>query len=255
MPPSVPVLSYHAISTQRSAISITPALFEQQMSWLHKNGFQVVSVSKLLEWLVTPQALPARTIALTFDDGFESTYSHAFPVLADFGFMATIFLVSDYCGGRNDWPSQPSFIPRYKLLKWNQVREMAKYGIEFGAHTLTHPRLDQLNSGQVNDEILLSKAKIQDELSSEAKCFAYPYGFYNETVRKVVQHNFAAACSTQLALATPNSDRFALERIEGSYLSDPLILQSLLTPLFPAYIATRRFLRTLRFNMTTRSWR
>jgi peptidoglycan/xylan/chitin deacetylase (PgdA/CDA1 family) len=255
IPATIPVLAYHAIGPQPSPITITSDLFNQQMVWLSQNGYKTVSLSKLLAWLTQRQPLPERTIALTFDDGFASTYTHAFPLLAEYGFTATIFLISDYSGKLNDWPGQPSFIPRYPLLNWEQVREMAGYGFEFGAHTRSHPRLDQLGLDQAEQEILLSKARIEDELGTCVTSFAYPYGFYNEVVKKSVEQHFAAACSTDLALVTRNSDPFALERIEGFYLANGFILQSLLTPLFPKYIGARRFLRTLRFKMTTRAWR
>lgn len=87
----VPILMYHALDESRSIIAIPPAAFAWQMRWLNDNGYQVIPLSRLVQYLRNGDPLPARSIALTFDDGFESIYTYAFPILADYGFFGKSF--------------------------------------------------------------------------------------------------------------------------------------------------------------------
>ena len=107
------VLMYHALADERSAISLPPSVFQRQMRLLHEGGFRVISMSDLVSSLQSGEELPGKSVVLTFDDGFESVYTNAFPVLQRYGFPATVFLVADYCGKTNDWPSQPGGIPSF----------------------------------------------------------------------------------------------------------------------------------------------
>jgi peptidoglycan/xylan/chitin deacetylase (PgdA/CDA1 family) len=91
---------YHDLDERRSPISITPARFTQQMTWLHEHGYRVLPLGRLVAHLRHATPLPARSVAITFDDGFESVARVAFPILAHFGFPATVFVVSATAGGR-----------------------------------------------------------------------------------------------------------------------------------------------------------
>ena len=122
---------YHALGEQATVVSVPQATFAWQMQWLHDNGIQGISVGSLVRRLQERQPLPERCVGITFDDGFESVYRVAFPILRRYGFSATVFLVTDYCEGLNDWPAQPVGIEYMPLLTWAQVKEMDEYGIEF----------------------------------------------------------------------------------------------------------------------------
>jgi peptidoglycan/xylan/chitin deacetylase (PgdA/CDA1 family) len=251
----VPVLMYHAIDDGPSIISIRPALFAWQMHWLHENGYDVISLSRLVQSLRSGTPLPARSIVITFDDGFESVYTHAFPVLARYGFPATVFLVTGHCGQQNNWPNQPTSVPYQSLLTWAQIREMDGHGIEFGAHSISHPRLDRIPAKQVSHEILGSKAYLKDHLGHPVELFAYPYGRYNEQVKATVGRAYTGACTAQLNLVTRKSDPLALARIDAHYVQHPRIFRNLSTPLFPIYIHLRRPLRTFASFILRRPWR
>lgn len=237
---------YHALAEGRSPISLAPAMFDWQMRWLYANQYRVLSLNEVVEALQNQTTLPERAVVITFDDGFESIYTHAFPTLSAYGFPATVFLVSDFCGGYNDWPGQPAFIPRYPLLNWPQIREMSQHGIEFGAHTRRHPRLDRLPSAQLLDEIEMGKRMIEDRLGQGIHFFAYPYGCYNHHTKALVSQLYTGACSTQLGMVDLQSDRFALPRIEVLYLNCSYLFQWLERALlFATYLTIRKQLRLL----------
>lgn len=246
----VPILMYHALDEQQSAISISPERFAWQMASLQENGYQPVTLDKLLHSLRTGNALPARPVVITFDDGFESVYTQAWPVLNRFGFEATVFLVAGYCGKQNDWPGQPPAVPRFRLMDWKQIQEMARHGIEFGSHTLNHPRLDGLPAQELKREILDSKTIVEDQLGREVSVFAYPYGCYNLTAKQLVGGAYRGACGTELGLAGTGSDPWALERIEIQCVQQPVFFRRLSSRSCELYLKILRPLRTLRAAMS-----
>ncbi len=240
----VPVLMYHSVDDAGSVISTAPSVFTQQMRWLHDHAYHVIPLSTLVGHLRRGEPLPDRAAVVTFDDGFLTVYTTAFPILAQFRFPATVFLVAGYCGGQNDWPGQPGAAPRRPLLSWTQVREMESGGIEFGGHTLSHPRLDRLRPEQIEREVIDSKSMIEDRVGHGADLFAYPYGKWSHESRAIVGRVCSGACTTHLALVRSRSDPLVLSRIDAYYITPRPVLDQLPHPLFPAYLGVRRMLRT-----------
>ena len=229
-------------------------MFEWQVRWLAEHDYRVIPLSTLVRQLRAGEDVAPRTAVLTFDDGFLSVYESALPILARLGFPATVFLVAGYCGRRNDWPGQPDGVPRYPLLNWTHIRDMDGRGFEFGAHTVTHPRLDRLMPEQVEREVLESKAQIEDRLGHAIGLFAYPYGRWTLPVRDVVGRAYSGACTTFQALVGPGSDPLILSRIEAHYVRSPLTLRRLPSRVFPAYLAVRRLMRRASSRACRREW-
>lgn len=248
------VLMYHSIDDSSSVVSISPTVFEWQMRWISDHGYQVLPLRQVVEKIKNGIGFPQRSISITFDDGYESVYQHAFPTLVKFGFSATIFLVSGYIGQKNNWPGQPTGISQLTLANWNQIREMDRHDIEFGSHTISHPRLDQIPMDDARVEIRNSKTMIEQKLGHAIDLFAFPYGKFNRMVLAEVENFYAGACSTELGLVGSRSNPFELERIEMFYLKDPLVFRSITRPLLNPYLSTRRWLRALTSNILRRQW-
>lgn len=251
---SVPVLMYHAIDPQSSVVSVDPARFSQQMSWLYRSGYKTLTQKDLADCLYNKRAFPPKSVVLTFDDGYQSIYSQAFPILAKYGFTATIFLVAGYCGAMNDWPDQPIEIPRWPILNWQQIQEMDRAGIAFGAHGMSHAQLDVLEPDNMHQEIRESKTLIEEQLDHKIFDFAYPYGKYNSTIKEYVRQFFASACSTRNGQVTAASDSYEIERIEIAYLNNLMIFQGLSQEWFPLYLAVRSKFRKLGGVLFHRKW-
>lgn len=250
----IPIIMYHALAEARSVIAIPPELFARQMAWLHQHQYRAISLGQLLDAWQTSRSLPARTVVITFDDGFENIYRHAFPVLAQYNFSATVFLVSDYCGQTNSWPGQPAVVPRYPLLRWGQIREMDQAGIEFGGHTATHPWLDQLSEEALEREIGQSKAVIEEQLGHSIRTFCYPYGRFTPTVKRIAGQHYQAACTTYPSLAGYNDDILALPRVEALYINQPFLFKGIFSAWFSAYLAGRRLARFVGGQLFRRAW-
>ena len=233
------VLTYHSLDTSGSVISVAPSLFREQMQYLAASRIPVVPLAEIQN---TPGG-----IALTFDDGFENFYTQAFPVLRKLHFPATVFVVSDYCGLRNNWPSQPGMgVPSLRLMTWEQLNEISRHGISLGAHTATHPRLSCLPARQVRQELVRCRETLQDRTGIQAETLAYPYGDSNAEVRKIAAEFFAAAFGTRPDYLTGQNPAMNLPRIDVYYLRQRLWFESVRKVQGQVYVAARRSLRALR---------
>jgi peptidoglycan/xylan/chitin deacetylase (PgdA/CDA1 family) len=158
--------------------------FRAQMAYLKWGGYNVLSLEQLYRGLFEGAALPARSVVLTFDDGYENFREHAWPVLQRYGFPATVFMVTRLLGRNAEWLG-PDFADA-PLMDGAAVRELDAQGVSFGSHTLNHPRLSRLDAAQMRREIFDSKAALEDVLGHAAPDFCYPYGDYDERARDLV---------------------------------------------------------------------
>lgn len=234
------ILTYHSLDESGSVISVRPEVFARQLAALAGAGVKVVPLTEL-------RAAPGPAVALTFDDGFENI-ARAAPVLARHRFPATVFLVTDYCGKQNDWPGQWAGAPRLPLMAWSRIRELSAAGIEFGAHTATHPDLTRLDVSQAREEMLSSKRCIEDATGRPVRSFAYPYGAMSAATRALVGEHFQAGCSTRLGYVTAASSPEALERLDVYYLQRPYWFGRLFGIPARSYLAARAALREWRHS-------
>jgi peptidoglycan/xylan/chitin deacetylase (PgdA/CDA1 family) len=242
---SLPILTFHTLDDRRSVISFSPELFRRVLSRLQERGYRPLRLSEAAGYLHRGAVFPEKSLVLTFDDGYQTVYDVAFPVLQRYGMPATVFLTVG-----EDKPAFPDgCLPSLQgqpMLTWPQIREMQRWGMDFGAHTLTHPDLTRLPRQRAEAEILSSKSAIEHALGSTVECFAYPYGRYDRNSRDIVRQHYACACSDRLALVTAGSDPHALERVDMYYLRAAVLSSLLGTPLLPWYLRARAVPRRVR---------
>lgn len=198
-----PILMYHAFAAPGDPVSryiIGIEEFQRQMAYLERHRYRVLSLTEIAERIGAGEALPARSVALTIDDGYLDNYELAYPVLRRFGFPATIYIVSSRVGGVNDWDSNSPLAGR-PLVNWEQAREMAENGIEIGAHTRSHPHLTTIPSDQVQEELAGSKDEIEAALGLPVRHFAYPHGDVDAEVERIAARvGFESSCSVRSGL-------------------------------------------------------
>ena len=141
--PPPPVLAYHSIDNSGSEVSVSGNEFNRQMLFLKENGYQTISMTQYAETIRTKGKHSKKSFVLTFDDGYLNNYTEAYPLLKKLGYTATIYLITRYMGGYCDWITDIP-VPRLRMLDWDEVLEMTGNGIDFGAHTITHPHLSRL---------------------------------------------------------------------------------------------------------------
>jgi peptidoglycan/xylan/chitin deacetylase (PgdA/CDA1 family) len=248
----LPILTFHAVDDRRSVISLAPEVFRSSMAKLYESGYRTLSLLEAVDCLHRHTPFPDRSLVITFDDGFQSLYEEALPVLQRYGMSATVFLTVGEKAEVKAAERLPSLEMR-PMLSWGEIREMQQNGIAFGAHTLTHPDLIDLPMERVETEVGKSKTIIEDALDAPVACFAYPYGRFDQRIREVVRHNFMCACSDKLGLVTAGSDPYVLERVDSYYLRTNRLFDIMLTELFPWYLKVRsiprQLWRTLQANL------
>jgi peptidoglycan/xylan/chitin deacetylase (PgdA/CDA1 family) len=240
---SIPILTYHSLDSSRSVISTAPEKFRRQMKNLSDASFNVIKLRDLVKRIQENRELPAKSVVITFDDGFQSVYDLALPVLRDYGYSATVFLVTSFCGKNNRWNGQPDSIPSFDLLTWDQVSRMREQQMEFGVHTATHPDLTKLAGSRISEEIVDARRIVQEQTGEHEIAFAYPYGKKSSEASDLVGSNFYAACSTQMDFATSDSDVHFLPRIDMYYFSNNDLFSKIGTPSFDRFVGLRKSLR------------
>jgi len=164
----VPILLYHhvGIPQSRSPYYISPFEFERQMYLLHEWGYQTISVELLVRAIREGAELPPKPIILTFDDGGETVFTNAHPIMQKYGFTGTAYIVFNYVG-----------ISAYMDVE--QIRGLYAAGWEIGSHSTSHADLTVRTDRQM-EEIVESRRKLRALLDVPVLTFAYPFGAYDK---------------------------------------------------------------------------
>jgi peptidoglycan/xylan/chitin deacetylase (PgdA/CDA1 family) len=186
------------------------------MTYLKSRGYRCLSLHDVRDYVLYQQPVPDKSVCIVFDDGYANNYTDAFPILQEVDFTATIFIATAYCEKVNQWCEPYHAIPRLSMLAWEQIREMSRYGIEFGSHSQSHPNLTALAIDQVQDEIIGAKSAIEDCIGKEVNFLSYPFGHFNADVKSVARSAFQCAVSNILGKVTRTSDLYALHRINAT---------------------------------------
>lgn len=179
--PGLPVLVYHKIGnppagSKLKALWVTPEKFRSQVAWLIANGYTTVLFSDLLKAHKGEKPLPEKAALITFDDGYENNYTHAYKILRELGAKGNIFVVYNTIGKANLWHDTGTE-PWIDMAGLAMLREMRESGvIEFGSHTMNHPNLEKLPLEDAEWEMTESKKQLETALGVEISAFAYPYG-------------------------------------------------------------------------------
>ena len=175
---TVPILCYHRFGPSASKMTVTPANFAAQLDWLADNGYEVVALARLVGWLEGRESLPPRAVVITIDDGYESAWHYALPLLRRHGFPATLFVYTDFVGSGG-------------ALSWAQLEELAASGlVDVQSHSKSHRDLVERNPDESDAQYRQSieaEARVPQELLEKRlhlaqRFYAYPYGDANEIV-------------------------------------------------------------------------
>jgi len=205
-----PVLCYHRIGGPLE-LGVTRAgrsVFVRQMTALARAGWRTMSLDEF--GIPLPTSHAPRRFLLTFDDGYASLAEHAYPVLADLGFTATTFLITDYIGKTNTWDVQYTW-NRLSHLSWPEIEQWRARGFEFASHGATHRRLTWLDDAAVEAELDGSRAVLTARLGPDAgQAIAYPFGAIDD---RVVRHARDAGYGLGFGGVKGNGDSLRLPRV------------------------------------------
>ena len=213
----LPVLAYHHVGPRvphtYPGVSISPDRFEQQIRWLAAHGYHGIRPSDWLAWRCRATPLPSRPILITFDDAYADTAQYAFPILRRHGFTAGVFVVTAEVGAANAWDVVHGY-STFNLMTAEEIRRWAGDGIEFGAHSRTHPDLTTLPTAKLAEEIAGSADDLERITGIRPASFAYPYGLYSEAVIEIVSSVFDLALTCESGINDLVTDPYRLRRTE-----------------------------------------
>jgi peptidoglycan/xylan/chitin deacetylase (PgdA/CDA1 family) len=223
---SATVLMYHMVDAPQNGMEArfcrTPQRFRADMQHLADAGYTVLSLASLRECVNGRRPWPHKSAAITFDDGIACDYEQALPILRDFDFPATFFVVTGLIDGHNDWAIDHGFARR-RMLSASELRELDRAGMDVGSHTVRHRMLAKTTAEEAREELRGSKARLEDLLGRPVLHFAYPYGSWKPEVKTaVIEAGYALACSTSPGKVRTADDPFLLRRIEIKGGDSPL---------------------------------
>ena len=230
----IPILVYHQIDMAPAkgaafrSLYVAPDAFARQMRLLDLLGYQGLSMSALLPYLLGEKH--GKVVGITFDDGYLNNLTHALPVLRRFDFSSTCYAVSQRLGQTNVW-DEAQGIAQTPLMDAGQLSQWVAGGQEVGAHTRHHVFLPQCDNRTCLEEMALGRAELEVATGSAVTHFCYPYGQYTaEHVAMARQAGFETVTTTQRSRVASGADLWQLPRVP--------ILRSTTLPVFWLKVAT-----------------
>jgi biofilm PGA synthesis lipoprotein PgaB len=213
------VLSYHEIAEPGRAhapnYAVTPTNFVRQMDWLRNRGYRFVSVDDVLAARAGKKPLPPKAVLVTFDDGYQSVYAHAWPILKLMRIPAVVNVVGGWLEQRDAVDFDGRKIARAELMSWEALREMVESGlVEIGSHTYDLHRGIQGNpqgnlqpaattrrydpatrryedeaayARRVRADLERNSGVIRRRTGRAPRVVAWPYGRYNALTREAAE--------------------------------------------------------------------
>ena len=218
---SAVVFMYHRFGDDRyPSTNITLEQFEKHLDYIQKNNYNVWPLSKIVRYIIEKKKLPVKTVAITIDDAYITTYTEAYPRLKKRNFPFTVFVSTNAV----DTSSR-------NYMHWNEIREMSMNGVEFANHSLTHAYLLPQNfetkeqwKSRIKTEIQEAQKKLHQELGNQTnenpKLFSYPFGEYDENVITVLKElNYVGVTQTSGVISSDTNlrtlPRFAMSEAYG----------------------------------------
>ena len=185
---SAVVFMYHRFGeTTYPSTNITLKQFQYQLDYLQANDYNVWPLSKIIKYIIDKKTIPPKTVALTIDDAYISTYTKAYPMLKSKKFPFTVFLSTNPVDNKSKF-----------YMSWEQMREMQAGGAEFANHSLTHefllPKNAEANEAwtkRVTNEIQKAQQRLHEEFTTDTnenpRLFSYPFGEYNLKIANILK--------------------------------------------------------------------
>lgn len=173
VPEGVSILMYHMIGDMKNNSAVmTKDNLRIQMQYLKDHGYHPITMQELYDYVTKGEKLPSKPVCITFDDGYLDSYTIVYPMMKEFGYPWTLFLITDDVG------------KSYNRMTWEQLKEMADSGaVTIANHTLSHPKLHNLPTrAEKENEIIGANKALKYHLGIDNLWFAYPYGDYDDEV-------------------------------------------------------------------------
>ena len=170
------------------------------MQYLHDEGYTTITMDELYDYVAHGKDLPDKPVLITFDDGYIDNYEHALPILKEYNMKATLFMITGAFG-------------ESRFVNVEQLKEMQANGIDIQSHTVNHKDLRNMSLEQARDELIGSKAVLEDRMGHPVRYIAYPGGFANKDIDRIAEESgYRMAFTVQAGNVEPGQDLFNLPR-------------------------------------------
>ena len=206
------MLCYHKFGPEkkRDDYQMSPQRFEAQLGWLKKNGYTYLSLTQVAAFVGgTLNPVPQKPFGLTIDDGWDSGFYIARPLLKKYGFRAVFMVVAS----TQEWK---------KRINWKQMKQMEAEGFEIGSHSWAHTKLFRPEKGEkvaayrarLKRELTDSKKLIEARLGHPITTLAYPFGGYNPVVEEAArQAGYSLIFTVTRGPIQPGDNPLRLKRV------------------------------------------
>ena len=255
---AVPVLMYHHVNPNSGLVTMSPKTFTDHMGYLARAGYTTLTADQFLEFLQGSYQAPAKSVLITFDDGYLDNYVYAYPTLRAFGLHAVIFCVTgwlsdgkprNHAGENTALPICPDHSACKQaiaagrtdevMLRWSEVQRMFDDGtIEIHSHTHTHTRWDKMipdvdkRSQQLAQDLSESQQILLSRLGKQSTHLCWPQGYFDADYQATATRlGFVAQYTTSQHANTRNTTpnhigRFVTKDLPATWLANRLVLYS-----------------------------
>ena len=232
---AVPVLMYHHVSPSPGLVTVSPQIFAAHMEYLIAKSYTTLAADDFLDFLRGRREVPAKSVLITFDDGYLDNYVYAYPVLRRLGQRATIFAVTGWIGDGPARIGDTPLCPDHNackeaifsgnrdsvMLRWAEIEKMETNGtIEIHSHTHTHTRWDQkipdsrVRLEKMREELTLSREILQARLGRKSSHLCWPQGYFQSDYQKAARDlGFEALYTTRRDINTRSTSPEDIGRI------------------------------------------
>lgn len=194
------ILSYHGVAESNADVDpeflrVSPAAFRGQLNLLLGAGYRIVTVAELAAAARAAGGEPPPGLAaLSFDDGMDDNHHNLLPILREYGVPASVYVTTGLIGKENPW-----MVPgTSRMMIEDELLELHGAGIELGAHTVTHPNMEELTYDECLQEITTSRDYLHELTGEPVRTFAYPFCKYgDDAIRAARDAGFEAAVTCQ----------------------------------------------------------
>lgn len=230
---NIPILMYHSVeampkSTVMRSLHVSPRQFKLQMRLLNFLGYKALSIKKLKPYIDGHKS--GKVVGITFDDGYQNILINAAPILLKYNFSATCYIVSDNLGLTNTWDLDKGITQR-PLMTEDEVNLWLSFGMDIGAHTMSHPDLTMISQQSAKKEIRDCKLKLEKTFNTQINDFCYPFGRFNKEITNLVEESgYLSATSMKRGKINSGTNSFTMPRVPVNYRTFPhLFLAKVLT--------------------------
>ncbi|MGM0509039.1 MAG: polysaccharide deacetylase family protein [Fusobacteriota bacterium] len=204
------IIVLHRFGDERyPSTNISEKNLKEIFDYLNENNYKIVTLEKMMDLVTKKEEVPDDMVAFTIDDAYYSFYEKGFPLFKENNIPYTIFVNTEAVNKNYG-----------DYMNWKQINEVSKYG-EIGSHSYSHPHLTKLTKEKLKFEIQKSVEDIENNIEKKVDYFAYPYGEYNETVKKeVIKKGFKAIFNQSLGAVSKKSDIYDINRMAVESISD-----------------------------------